>query len=131
VPWPEETKAAFLRQQSEAQHLHYRTHYTDAEYSIILENGTPIGRLYVNTRPEDLRIMDIALVPEARGRGIGGMLLQQLLDRAGAEGKSVSIHVEINNPALRLYERLGFRQLDERGPYYLLEWRATRPAPVS
>jgi ribosomal protein S18 acetylase RimI-like enzyme len=124
VPWPEEQKAAFLRQQFEAQRLHYRTHYTEAEYWIILEDGSPVGRLYLNHRPDDIRIVDIALMPEARGRGIGAMLLQELLDKAAADGRSVSIHVEVNNPALRLYERLGFRELEQYGPYYLLEWRS-------
>jgi ribosomal protein S18 acetylase RimI-like enzyme len=131
VAWSEEQKAEFLAQQFAAQCAHYREHYADAVYSIILENGKPIGRLYLNRLADDLRIMDIALVAEARGRGIGGMLVRELLEEAGAQGKSVSIHVEMNNPALRLYERLGFRQLDSYGIYLLLEWRADRAEAVS
>ena len=123
VPWDDAQKEAFLQQQFEAQRKHYFHHYDRAEYSIILENGNPIGRLYVNRLADDVRIIDIALIPESRGRGIGRMLLQEILEAALAEGKTVSIHVEAFNPALHLYERLGFRQIDTYGPYLLLEWR--------
>lgn len=131
VPWPDEQKAVFLRQQFNAQRIHYRTHYDRAEYSIILENGEPIGRLYLNRLPDDIRIVDIALMPEHRGRGIGTLLLREILDSASAEGKSVSIHVEMYNPAMRLYERLGFRQIDTYGVYHLMEWRGDALAPRS
>lgn len=123
VPWSDEQKTVFLRQQFDAQRLHYRTHYDQAEYSIILENGVPIGRLYLNRLPDDIRIVDISLMPEHRGRSIGTILLREILDAAAAEGKSVSIHVEMYNPAMRLYERLGFRQIDTYGVYHLMEWR--------
>lgn len=123
VEWPETQKLAFLRQQFEAQRLHYRQNYDAAEYSIILDGDVPIGRLYIHRRPEDVRVMDIALMPEYRGRGIGAMLVQNILDAAAAEGKSVSIHVEMNNPAMRMYERLGFKQIDSYGVYHLMEWR--------
>lgn len=123
VDWPAEQKAAFLRQQFDAQRVHYRTHYQDAEYSIILEADRPIGRLYIHRRPEDIRVMDIALLTEHRGRGIGARLMQDILDAAAAEGKSVSIHVEMYNPAMRMYERLGFRPIDTYGVYHLMEWR--------
>lgn len=123
LPWPPEQKAAFLRQQFDAQRLHYRTHYDDAEYSILLDDGEPIGRLYIHRRPEDIRVMDIALLPEHRGRGIGSMLMKNILDAAAAKGQSVSIHVEIFNPAMRMYQRLGFRHIDTYGVYHLMEWR--------
>jgi ribosomal protein S18 acetylase RimI-like enzyme len=121
--WPYSQKEAFLRQQFHAQTVHYKEHYSAADYRIILENGEPIGRLYLHQQEADLRIMDIALRPEHRGRGIGEMLLREILDDAGKRGHSVSIHVEIFNPAMRLYQRLGFRQIDTYGVYHLLEWK--------
>lgn len=123
VEWPPEQKALFLRQQFDAQRLHYRAHYGNAEYSIVMENGQPIGRLYINRTADDVRVMDIALLPEHRGRGIGSTLMKNVLEAAAAEGKSVSIHVEMYNPAMRMYERLGFRQIDSYGVYHLMEWR--------
>lgn len=123
VDWSPEQKTTFLRQQFGAQTLHYKTQYADADYSIILFDGTPAGRLYLHRRSGDLRIMDILLAPEHRGSGIGTILLEEILQKAAAEGSSVSIHVEQDNPALRLYQRLGFRQIDTFGVYLLMEWK--------
>ena len=127
VDWPDEQKVAFLRQQFGAQTYHYKTHYADADYSIILFDGAPAGRLYLNHKPADVRIMDILLAPEHRGSGIGTVLLREILEKAAAAGQSVSIHVEQDNPALRLYERLGFRQIDTFGVYLLMEWKPGTP----
>ena len=63
--------------------------------------------------------MDIALLPEHRGAGIGAQLLRELQEEARSAGKSLTIHVERFNPALRLYERLGFRQVEDKGVYLL------------
>jgi ribosomal protein S18 acetylase RimI-like enzyme len=128
VPWTDEQKLAFLVQQFQAQRSHYRGNYDHAEYLLILENGVAIGRLYLHRQPDDVRIMDIALMPEHRQRGIGGMLMQEVIDEAREKGATVSIHVEYNNPAMHLYERLGFRQKDTSGVYHLMEWRPDDPS---
>lgn len=125
VPWTDEQKEEFLRSQFQAQTLHYKKNYTEADYSIILLDGQAAGRLYLHQEPNDIRIMDIIVAPEHRRSGIGTMLLQEILDRARAAGHSVSIHVEQYNPALHLYERLGFRIIDTNGVYNLMEWRPT------
>jgi ribosomal protein S18 acetylase RimI-like enzyme len=125
VPWTEEQKEQFVRSQFQAQMLHYKQNYTEADYSIILLDGQPAGRLYLHQEPADIRIMDIVVAPEHRRSGIGTLLLQEILERARAAGHSVSIHVEQFNPALHLYERLGFRTIDTNGVYNLMEWRPT------
>lgn len=120
--WPPEQIEAFLRQQFEAQHIHYTTHFPKAGFDLIhAENGEPIGRLYLEERVDEFRIIDIALLPEFRGRGIGSRLLQDIIDRAFSAKKSVRIHVEHNNPAMRLYQRLGFTKIEEQGVYHLME----------
>ena len=121
--WPEEQKADFLRMQFDAQHGHYQQHYPTARFDVVLAGDTPIGRLYVDRRDDDIRIVDIALLPAHRGRGIGSGLLDTILEEAASSGRTVSIHVERFNPALRLYERLGFTQVGDTGVYYLMEWR--------
>lgn len=123
VDWSDEQKAAFVRQQFEAQDAYYREHYEPATFDVIEVEGEPAGRLYVARWEEEIRIMDIALLPEHRGRGIGTALLRALLDEAAEAGKRLSIHVELNNPARRLYERLGFAAVEERGVYVLMEAR--------
>lgn len=124
VPWDEARKDAFLRAQFGAQDRWYREHYTRARYDVVLIDGEPAGRLYVHRGAEEIRIVDIAFLPEHRGSGAGTSLLRDLLAEADASGKRVTIHVERLNPALRLYERLGFSVAEDKGVYLFLE----RPA---
>jgi ribosomal protein S18 acetylase RimI-like enzyme len=122
TPWTDAEKEAFLQMQFNAQHRHYQQHFPDAAYSVIMLGEEPIGRLYLDHRDDEIRIVDIALLPEYRGNGIGGELIQDLLDESAETGRPVRIHVEQNNPALRLYQRLGFKRVGETGVYLLLEW---------
>lgn len=122
VPWTAAQKAAFLRQQFQAQHAYYQERYTGTRFDVILRDGEPIGRLYVARWDDEIRIVDIALLPEHRGGGIGTAILRSLLAEAAAAGKPVRIHVERQNPARRLYERLGFVPIADKGVYYLMEW---------
>lgn len=132
VPWTPEQKAAFLKMQFEAQAADYSRNYMEADFSVIEVDGAPAGRLYVERQPGEIRLIDIALVPAFRGRGIGTGLLRDLLEEADAKGKGVSLHVEVFNPARRLYERLGFTAVSERTPYLLMERRpAARARRVS
>lgn len=121
--WDAAQKEGFLRMQFEAQRRCYDGDYPGAEFHIILMEGQSAGRLYVHRREAEIRVMDIALLPEFRGKGIGTGLLRELLDEAGRTGRRVSIHVEVFNPALRLYERLGFHRVTSDGVYFLMEWR--------
>ncbi len=126
LDWDEAQKAEFLRMQFNAQHTYYMQQFTRAEFQLILLEGKPAGRLYLDRRPDELRIIDIALLPAHRGQGIGTALLEDILDEAGRAGLPVRIHVERFNPALRLYQRLGFRHVDDNGVYYLMEWQPER-----
>jgi len=128
--WPEPVRLAFLSDQHRLQRLHYDQHYPDASYAVVEEHGRPIGRLYTLCSAGDMRIMDIGLMPEARGRGLGGALLDAVLRQAPTLGASkISIHVEQNNPARRLYERLGFVKAGEANIYDRLE-RLVEPETV-
>jgi ribosomal protein S18 acetylase RimI-like enzyme len=121
--WTEEMKAAFIHHQFSAQHAWYQEHYQEAQLDIVLVDGVPAGRLYVHRRNREIRLVDITLLPEFRQGGIGTSLLRDLLAEGEAAGKPVTIHVEVFNPAMRLYERLGFSPVEEREPYRLMEWR--------
>jgi GNAT superfamily N-acetyltransferase len=122
VNWDEAQKESFLRMQFQAQHSYYHEQFTGAEFLIILRDGQRIGRLYVDRRDDEIRLIDIALLPENRGGGIGTVLIKELLDEAASVDKCVRIHVERFNPAMRLYERLGFRKTEDQDVYYLMEW---------
>lgn len=121
VPWDDAKKEAFLRSQFEAQDAWWREHYAEASFDVVLVDGEPAGRLYVHRGDVEIRIVDIALLPEYRGDGIATRLLHELLDEADAAGRRLTIHVERMNPALRLYERLGFALGEDKGVYLFLE----------
>lgn len=121
VPWDEDMRRAFIEHQFSAQDAHYREHYAGATLDVIELDGERAGRLYVHRGPSDIRVMDIALAPQFRGRGIGTRLLRELIAEADAGGRKLSVHVEMNNPARALYARLGFRPAGEHGVYVLME----------
>jgi ribosomal protein S18 acetylase RimI-like enzyme len=122
--WSDKKKAEFCAAQFAAQDSYYREHYVTAQFSIIERAGVTAGRLYVDRWPEEIRIMDITLLPEHRRAGIGTKLLRALQNEAADADKALSIHVEKFNPALGLYERLGFKLREDKGVYLLMEWRA-------
>ena len=119
--WSDDIKARVLGMQFEAQDRYYREVYPAATFDVVEVSGEPAGRLYLHRGSDEIRIIDIALLPEFRGRGLGSSLLRSVLDEADSAGRPVTIHVEQHNPALRLYERLGFQVRDNRGLYYFLE----------
>jgi ribosomal protein S18 acetylase RimI-like enzyme len=129
VPWSAEQKAAFLDMQFRAQHAHYRHHHGDADWLVILRADEPVGRLYVERRDDEHSIIDIAFLTQHRGQGLGSALMRDLLDEAAARGKPVTIHVEKNNSAMRLYHRLGFAQIADHGVYDFMRW--TPPVQVN
>ncbi|MBU2871894.1 GNAT family N-acetyltransferase [Colwellia sp. E2M01] len=119
----EQEKHMFVEQQFNAQFTHYHQHYCSDYFNIIEQDGEAVGRLFVDYWENEIRIVDIALAPEHRNNGLGSYLFQKLFKQAREMGKSVTIHVEKNNPAKRLYERLGFVLKTQTNEVYLLmEW---------
>jgi ribosomal protein S18 acetylase RimI-like enzyme len=130
VDWTDAQKDAFLTMQFDAQHAYYQENYPRAAFDLILLDGQPIGRLYLDQWDDQIRIVDIALLPQQRGQGIGTALLRAILDRGRQLALPVTIHVERFNPALRLYDRLGFRTIEDKGVYLLMEWSPRRELHV-
>jgi ribosomal protein S18 acetylase RimI-like enzyme len=120
--WSEEQKEIFCRRQFDAQSVYYAANYPEASFQVIESDGKAIGRLYVARWKKEIRIVDITLLPESRGSGIGTKLVRELQDEARAAGKSLTIHVERFNRALALYQRLGFEQVEDKGVYLLMRW---------
>lgn len=120
--WSDHEKALFCRHQFDAQTAHYTANYPGASFQIIERAGVPAGRLYLARWEKEIRIVDITLLPEHRSGGIGTKLLEELQEEAKSVDKKLSIHVERLNPALQLYQRLGFQQVEDKGVYLLMEW---------
>ena len=128
LPWPPAQKDAFVLQQFEAQRRHYRAHHCGAAFVVITRNDVPVGRLYLQRGPTTYHVIDITLLPEMRGLGIGTTILQTLIAQARTEQVGVGLMVEQINPAQGLYRRLGFRQVGAGDVYLEMEWRADAPA---
>jgi ribosomal protein S18 acetylase RimI-like enzyme len=120
--WSDQQKAAFCLMQFNAQSADYAANYSEAQFSIIERDGTAIGRLIVDRRERVIHVVDIALLPEGRGEGTGTRLLQELMEEASQSSRGLSIHVEKFNRALQLYLRLGFRPIEDKGIYLLMQW---------
>jgi ribosomal protein S18 acetylase RimI-like enzyme len=131
VNWTEAQKLAFLEQQFGAQRHHYLSYYADSVFDVLQASDGPVGRLYLQRKPKLHVLIDIALLPEWRGRGIGTALMEEIFAEARLDGKAIEISVEKFNPAQRLYERLGFEEYSEDGPYRFMRWEPVGPGEVS
>ncbi len=119
--WTDEQKKVFTDHQFYAQHDYYQKIYPDAFSNAIMQNGKMIGRLYLHLQhPDDVRIIDIALLPEYRNQAIGTNILKDLQQYCVRLNKTLSIHVEQFNPAKKLYERLGFTYAETYDQVYIL-----------
>jgi GNAT superfamily N-acetyltransferase len=125
--WSADVRQAFCDQQFHAQRRHYHSHIPNCDYRIILRGGEPIGRLYLEERMTQVHVVDIALMPEHRGLGLGTAILLALAGAAVRQAKGVGIFVEKYNPALRLYTRLGFVPISQTDLYLEME----RPAAMA
>lgn len=122
--WAPGQREAFLRHQCAAQRQSYEARFPGAQHEIIELEGRPVGRLWVGRDPEQIRLLDIALMPGARGRGIGGVLIAGLQDEARRSGLALRHCVfKLNERARRLYLRLGFVTIGDLGSHELMEWR--------
>lgn len=120
VDWPAAQKRAFLDHQFALQRSQYRAHYEGAEWLLIADEHAPFGRLYVKRGQHEVRLMDIALLPDRRNRGIGTRLTRLLLAWSDALALPVTLHVEPFNRAYRLYQRFGFAYSRSTGIYHFL-----------
>jgi ribosomal protein S18 acetylase RimI-like enzyme len=121
APFTDDQRAAFLAHQFAAQRAHFAQHYPDASFDVIEVDGDAAGRLIVWRGKGVIDVVDIALLPDYRSRGIGTELMRAVLDEADATGARIVLHVESFNPARGLYERLGFKPVDTVGVYTKME----------
>lgn len=125
--WQAGQKEAFVKWQFEMQRREYDGRFPDAEYYLILIDDKPAGRIWIGQDDEQIRLLDIALLPEFQNRGAGTYLLRQLIAAAGKSNKYLRHMVFVlNNEAHRFYERLGFMIIEDLGAYKHMEWKPER-----
>jgi GNAT superfamily N-acetyltransferase len=124
--WPEAQQETFLRLQFNGRQQHYKTQFPRAEHQIIMLDELPIGGMVVARLDETFRLADIVLLPEHRGKGYAAALIRDLLDEAKQANKPVQLFVERFNPAIRLYQHLGFSIVGDIGSHLSMEWTADK-----
>ena len=123
VEWDEGQKEAFIRWQFERQEEEYKQRYPGARYDVILVDGVPAGRIWVGFDDKQIRLLDIAIIPQFQNRGVGTHLLRQLMAEATHANKVLRHMVFVlNDNAHRFYERLGFVTIEDLGGYKHMEW---------
>ena len=117
-----------MRFQFQAQTMSYAASFPQARFDIIELDGTPIGRIVVDRPGTVIHIVDQAVVPAMRNRGFGTAIMRALMDEAARDGLPVRLKVaSSNDPSMRLYQRLGFRPIDQVPFYIEMEWKAPSP----
>ena len=116
--WPDDQKRAFIQMQFRIR----ERSYPRVDNHIVLLNGRAIGRMLVDRGTEEIVLRDIALLTEYRNAGVGSRLIRDLMKEATGAGKPIMLHVISFSPAVRLYERLGFRQTGEEAAYLEMRW---------
>ena len=123
--WPLEQQTVFINLQFDLQRHHYRSFYPNADFLLVSNLNKPIGRFYINCDAKAYQLIDISLLPDSRGQGVGGLLLKSLLDQASAQAKPVRLQVACCNRAIDLYSRLGFAPTGGDDVYRQMEWHPT------
>jgi ribosomal protein S18 acetylase RimI-like enzyme len=121
VPWSPEQKTAFLEMQFTARERDYAARFSTKDHSVVERGGSPIGYVWVHRSENELRVLDVALLPEHRNAGIGTQLMTTLIEEARERRVPLRLYVLANGAARRLYERLGFTPVSEASVYQLME----------
>jgi GNAT superfamily N-acetyltransferase len=122
LPIPPAEKVALLQQQYDARRTGYRGEFPDADFHVVERDGVPVGRFYVDRRPDMHHLVDIAILPDHTGQGIGTALLEKMLAEAARAGVGAILRVDHFNPAKRLYLRAGFVEIEDLGLDAQMRW---------
>ena len=126
--WAEGQREVFVRWQFDLQRREYDVRFPDARYELILIDEEPAGRIWIGEDEEQIRLLDIALLPQFQKRGAGTILLGELMKEAARAGKLLRHMVFVlNNDAHRFYERLGFVVIEDIGAYKHMQYRPSAP----
>ncbi len=112
----------FIDLQFNAQQQSYAAAHPAAENNIISVADRPIGRMLVDRSGDTIHLVDIAILPDYRNQGVGAELIGGLLAEGSTTGRAVVLSVFHTNPAIHLYNRLGFSKVDEESLYWKMRW---------
>ncbi len=121
--WSREQENDFFKMQFQLQNQAYKMQFPNTDYLVVELKKIPIGCLIVE-RAGEIRLVNIALLPDFRSRGIGAFLLKQLQAEAQAADKSLTLSVlKTNDRAVNLYKRCGFAVSGSEELYLTMQWQ--------
>jgi ribosomal protein S18 acetylase RimI-like enzyme len=123
--WDEDQLASFLRMQYEMQKRSYHNQYPNSNYELVVWEGVRVGRIMFEETEQAWMLVDIALLPIYRNKGIGTQLIVRLQQNAALTNKPIRLFVLAGNPVQELYKRLGFHVTGQQSPYIAMEWMDT------
>jgi ribosomal protein S18 acetylase RimI-like enzyme len=118
---PEQTRALLLIQQR-AQAIGYKKEFPNATYEVITFDGQRAGRIVIDRSGGTMAIIDIALLPLFRNRGIGSLILDSILDECQRGKRQCRLSVAKTSQAIRLYLRKGFCTENEMETHFVMKW---------
>jgi ribosomal protein S18 acetylase RimI-like enzyme len=122
LEWPEPMRTHLLGVQYTARRQSHRANFPEAASQVIEVDGKAAGWAVVITMPHEVRLVEIMVLAEFRGRGIGTAVIRRILASAAEAGKPVRLNVNVTNQkAIALYERLGFGRIDGDEVQHLME----------
>jgi ribosomal protein S18 acetylase RimI-like enzyme len=128
--WPDAARVPLVDIQYRARRQGFHDAFPDATEEIVQRDGEAAGWLVTARDAESIRVVDIALLPQERGQGLGTACIRDLQDEAERTARLLRLSVVRMNAAARLYERLGFQITGGDEIRYAMEWRA-RPIDVA
>ena len=123
VPWDDAMKRSFVEQQFGAQTSYYLSEHPNARHDVVeLATGEPVGRIYVDRSEEMISILDLTVLPEHQGRGIGSAIISWMIDEVQPSGRSIAIYIETYNHSQKFFTSRGFSVTEMVGVYNKLVW---------
>lgn len=125
--WPPAQREMFLRMQFTMRSRGHAAAHPAAQGSIILQNEIAVGTCLVSETGDHVHLVNLALLPEHRGAGLGRRVIESLQTLAAETARPLRLTVAHDNRAARLYARLGFVATGQDEVYTRMEWRAPQP----
>jgi len=123
--WDDLQLRSILQMQYRARAKGYAEQFADLKDFVILDSKQqPIGELLLHEAAGEIRIVDVCISSSKQGRGVATRLLRELQQEAIVKEATITLRVDHENPARRLYQRLGFQKITGDALQIEMQWIA-------
>lgn len=117
----EAQRLQLLEQQFGLQDTHYRNFFPETDRRIVTVDGLPVGRFYLLRGDPMWTLIDLTILPEMSGQGIGSRVIDRMTAEADAARKPITLHCSLTNPAFEIYKAKGFLEVRVDGADWVME----------